>query len=106
MIAKIWRVLAQILFYRNDLIETIKPVFENLKNENIHDEKSIQLLKTFSKYKLEVLYENGIIKEEKFNFLLQKENQLSTRETNIAVNNTKIESSRFFEILNYHKNDC
>ena len=25
MKVKIWRVLAQILFYRNDLIETIKP---------------------------------------------------------------------------------
>ena len=29
MVAKIWRVLAQILFYGNDLIETIKPFVEN-----------------------------------------------------------------------------
>ena len=49
MIAKIWRVLAQMLFYRNDLIETIKPFFENLKNENINDEKYIPLLKRFQK---------------------------------------------------------
>ena len=49
MNVKIWRVLAQILFYRNDLIETIKPFFENLKNENINDEKYITFLKTFSK---------------------------------------------------------
>ena len=29
MIVKIWRGLAQILYYRNDLIEIIKPFFEN-----------------------------------------------------------------------------
>ena len=44
MIVKIWRTLAQILFYRNDLIETIKPFFENLRNEKINDEKNIPLL--------------------------------------------------------------
>ena len=72
MIAKIWRVLAQILFYCNDLIEIIKPFFENLKNENMIDEKYIPLLKTFSKYQLKALYENGIISEEKFNLLIPK----------------------------------
>ena len=84
MIAKIWRELAQILFYRNDLIETIKPFFENLKNENINDEKYISLLKTFSKDHLKVLYQNGIITEDKF---------YSTKETNSTINdlNTKIE---------------
>ena len=89
MIAKIWRVLAQILFYRNDLIETIKPFFENLKNENINDEKYISLLKTFSKDQLKVLYENGIIAEEKLNLLIpnnQKKNQSSTNEINFTVN--------------------
>ena len=60
------------LFYRNDLIETIKPFFENLKNENINDEKYIPLLKTFSKDQLKVLYQNGIITEEKLNFSFQK----------------------------------
>ena len=72
MNVQIWRVLAQILFYRNDLIETIKPFFENLKNENINDEKYIPLLKTFSIYQLKALYENGIISEEKFNLLIPK----------------------------------
>ena len=100
MIAKIWRVLAQILFYRNDLNETIKPFFENLKNENIfiniNDKKYIPLLKTFSIYQLKALYENGIISEEKFNLLIpknQKENQSSTKEMNSTINdiNTKIE---------------
>ena len=62
MNVKIWRVIAQILFYRNDLIEIIKPFFENLKNENINDEKYIPLLKTFSKYQIKLLYHNEIIK--------------------------------------------
>ena len=93
MIVKIWRVLAQILFYRNDSIEAIKPFFESLKNQNINDEKYIPLLKTFSKNQLEVLYQLGIISEEKFNLFIpknQKENQSSA---NITVNdmNTKIE---------------
>ena len=65
MIVKIWRTLTQILLYRNDLIEIIKPFFENLKNENINDEKYIPVVKTFSKNQLEVLYENGIISEDK-----------------------------------------
>ena len=73
MIVKIWRALAQILFYRNDLIETIKPFFENLKNENINDEQYIPLLlKTFSKYQLKALYENEIIAEETFNLFIPK----------------------------------
>ena len=55
MLLKIWRVLAQILFYRNDSIEAIKPFFENVKNENINDEKYIPFLKTFSKVQLKVL---------------------------------------------------
>ena len=89
MNVKIWRALAQILFYRNDLIETIKPFFENLKNENINDEKYIPLLKTISKNQLKALYENGIISEEKFNLLLPKNK--STKETNFNNINTKIE---------------
>ena len=85
---KIWRVLTQILFYRNDTIETIKPFFKNLQNENINDEKYIPLLKTFSKDQLKALYENRIISEEKFNSLFSK-NQFSLKETNDI--NTKIE---------------
>ena len=96
MIAKIWRVLAQILFYRNDLIEAIKPFFENLKNENINDEKYIPLLKTFSNDQLKVLCQNGIIIEEKLHLLIpkyQKENQSLTKGTNFIKNdiNNKIE---------------
>ena len=54
MNVKIWKVLAQVLFYRNDLIKIIKHFFENLKYENINDEKSIPLLQTFSEGQLEV----------------------------------------------------
>ena len=61
MNVKIWRILAQILYYRNDSIEVIKPFFENLKNQNINDEKFIPFLKTFSNNQLKALYENGII---------------------------------------------
>ena len=89
MIVKIWRVLTKILFYRNDLIETIKPFFKNLKNENINYEKYIPLLKRFSKDQLKVLSQYGIITEEKFNLLIpknQKENQLSTKKTNFSLN--------------------
>ena len=87
MNVQIWRELAQILFYRNDLIETIKPFFENLKNENINDEKYIPFLKTFSKDQLKALYQNEIITKEKLNLLVpknQKENQSSTKETNFT----------------------
>ena len=94
MIAKIWRFLAQILYYRNDLIKIIKPFFENLKNENINDEKYNPLLKTFSKGQLEVLYQNGIITEKKINLLVpENQNQSSTKESNFTVNdmNSKIE---------------
>ena len=72
MNVEIWKVLAQILFYRNDLIGTIKPFFENLKNENINDEKFTPLLKTFSKNQLKALYQNRIITKEKFNLLIPK----------------------------------
>ena len=44
---KIWRVLAQILSYRNDLSEIIKPFFKNLHNENINDEKFIPIIECF-----------------------------------------------------------
>ena len=93
---QIWKVLAQILFYRNDLIEIIKPFFQNLKNENINDEKYISILKTLSKNQLKALYKNGIITEEKLNLLIpknQKENQSLAKEKNFTENdiNTKIE---------------
>ena len=89
---KIWRVLAQILYYRNDLSNIIKPFFENLHNQNINDENYISVLKTFSKDQLEVLYQNGIITEENFNSLgFITKNQLSTFSVN-EDNNTNVEA--------------
>ena len=58
---KIWRTLAQILSHRPDLVDIIKPIYENLKNESINDDKYYPLLRTFSDYQLEDLYQNGII---------------------------------------------
>ena len=86
MNAEIWRFLAQIIFYPNDLIETIKPFFENLKNENINDQKYIPLLKTFSKDQLKVLYENEIIPK--------------NQKDNVTVNNI---NSKIEEILSEDK---
>ena len=75
MIAKIWRRLAQILFYHNDLAAIIKPFFENLKNESINDQKYISFLKTFSQNQLKVLYQNEIIPKEKFYSIISEEKE-------------------------------
>ena len=101
MNVKIWRFLAQILFYRNDLIETINPFFENLKNENLNDEKFLPFLKTFSKDQLEVFYENGIIPENKFHSIIPKnQNQSSPKTTNFRKNSI---NSRIEEIISGDK---
>ena len=63
---EIWRVLAQILFNCEDFIDIIKPFFDNLKSENINDEKYIPFLKTFSQDQIDFLYQLGIIREERF----------------------------------------
>ena len=72
MIEKIWRVLTQILYYHNDSSQVIKSFFENLHNDNMNDEKYFPLLKTFSKFQIKALYQNGIIKKEKFDLLEQE----------------------------------
>ena len=66
---KIWRVLVQILSFRNDLIDIIKPFIENLNTNNLNDEKYISFLKSFSKYHLEILKKYEIIKEERIRIL-------------------------------------
>ena len=90
---KIWRVLTQILLYNNDSIELIKPFFENLKNENINDKKFIPFLGTFSKHQLEVLYQNGIITEEKFQLYIQK-NQNDNNTIEEIISGDKVEELR------------
>ena len=64
---KIWRVFIQILYDRNETAKVLKPFFQQLRNQNIDDDKYISFLKTFSKSQLQVLSQNGIISEEKFN---------------------------------------
>ena len=63
MIAKIWRVLTQILFYRNDLNEAMKPFFENLKNENINDENIFHFLKHFQNINLKFYIKMELLKK-------------------------------------------
>ena len=67
---KIWRTLAHILYNRNDLVDIIKPFFENLKKENINDKKYYPFLKTFSEYHLGVLCQNEIITGKTFKSLI------------------------------------
>ena len=66
MIKQIWRILTQLLRDKNNLGDVVKPFFHNLKNENINHRKYIPLLKTFSKFQLEVLFKNQIITKENF----------------------------------------
>ena len=79
---KIWTVLTQILCNRNDLINIIKPFFENLRDENIKDDKYIPYLNTFLKYQLDVLYKNGIITEEKNYLHLHSDKKKFSSDTN------------------------
>jgi len=74
----IWRDLIQILSYRNDLIDTIKPFFGQLRNNNnntiytINDRKHIPFLKSFTHFQHEILYHYEIIKEEIYADLVPK----------------------------------
>ena len=94
MNVKIWIALSQILYDRNDLANIIKPFFENLNNENINDHKIIPVLKNkFSKFQLDVLFRNGIITEENFYSLIEKnkkENQFQFLSSNLPNNNELI----------------
>ena len=72
---KIWRFLAQILYYRNEAVDIIKPFYENLNNNNINNHNNIQILKTFSHNLLKFLYEKDIITKENFTSLISKNQQ-------------------------------
>ena len=67
---KIWRCFIQILSYRRDLIDIIKPFMENLQNNNINKEKYLPFLKRISTYELAVLHQHGILKEENYQSLI------------------------------------
>ena len=91
MKARIWRFLSQILFYRRDLAEIIKPFMQNLNNENIDDEKYIPFLKMFPKDQLKVLCQNEIINAEKLNSLITNSKKSSSDNSNIGTYNTRIQ---------------
>ena len=52
---KIWRVLAQILYYHNESIDLIKPFFENLNNENIDKIFTQELINRSVKTQIQLL---------------------------------------------------
>ena len=85
---QIWRQLIQILSFRKDLIDTIKPFFWQLNNNNNHEkyniqeEKHIPFLKLLSKFQLEVLHEYDIINEEIYITIIPKKQSLSTESSN------------------------
>ena len=66
---QIWKQLIQILSFRNDLIDTIKPFFVQLNNNNngtfnINEDKHILFLKSLGNFQLDVLHKYKIIDEE------------------------------------------
>ena len=86
---QIWSVLTQILCHRNDLTNILKPLFENLKNENINDDKNIPFLKSLSIFQLNTLYECKIITKAKLSSLLSKK-KLRTKKIRVDIIPKKI----------------
>ena len=83
---KIWRVLSQILSYRTDLSDLLRPFFVNLKNENINDKKYTPLLLTFFNYQIELLYQTSILTKETFSSYQNKSS------SNFVNDNQKIKA--------------
>ena len=75
---QIWKFFTQILCHRNNLTNVLKPFFENLKNENINDDKNIPFLKSLSLFQLYTLYESEIITKAKLSSLLSNNNPKTT----------------------------
>ena len=84
----IWSHLIQILSFRYDLIDTIKPFFGQLTNNsnqekyNINEEKYIPFLISFYEYQLKLLYEYEIIDEKIYAIIVPKEESSSTKSSN------------------------
>ena len=87
---QIWRNLIQMMSFRNDLIDTIKPFFEQLNNSNknekysINEEKHIPFLKSLSKFQIELLHKYEIIDEAKYTILVFKKEIPSKNISNIV----------------------
>ena len=82
---QIWRHLIQILSFRNDLIDTIKPFFSQLNNNNnkekynINEEKHIPFLKSFENFQLKLLYKYKIIEEEIYSNIVGKKKNFNNK---------------------------
>ena len=78
---KIWKHFIEILTYRNNLTDTIKPFMQNLKtgNEiyNISDKKYFSFIKNLSSYQIELLLKSKIINED-YKSLLAKTDKVQT----------------------------
>jgi len=95
---QIWRHLIQILSFRNDLIDTVKPFFGQLNNNNnkekynINEEKHIPFLKSFSNFQFKLLYEYKIINGEIYSNVVRKQTISSTTSTrNLSESNNNEE---------------
>ena len=99
---QIWRELTQILYDRSDLAEIIKPFFENLKNENINDEKYFPFLNNFSQSHLKVLFHNEIISKEKYNSLISHKNK--NQSSNLILENENKTQTLIENIISGDKN--
>ena len=87
---KIWRFLAQILNDRNDLVNIVKPFFENLNNknmnnENINDQKYIPFLKSLFNHQKKVLYKNEVITEEIYHSIIDFPNRKEDNNKNQSL---------------------
>ena len=98
---EIWRQLIQILSFRKDLIETIKPFFGQLYNKNknekynINDKKNIPFLKSFLSFQLQILHEYEIIDEEIYLASVQNRGFLQKScESSLQLSNNEEEKVR------------
>ena len=84
---KIWRHFLEILIFRRDLIDIIKPFLENLKNSQTNEQFSIQdpkflpYLKSLRAYQLELLHKYDIINYDIYSTLRSKKANSSKSST-------------------------
>ena len=83
------------LSFRNDLIDTIKPFFGQLANNNnnekynINEEKYIPFLNSLLNFQLEVLHKYEIIDEEIYAAIEKKQKTSSIDYSELSINDNK-----------------
>ena len=88
------------LSYRNDLVDTIKPFFQNLNNNNntnknnienfnINEEKHMKFLRLLPSSQLELLYKFDIIDEKKYIDLISEKKLSTQRNVSATLNTTE-----------------